>query len=91
MFDCFEDSLSRSELETRLVQVQPKEILMASNTSKHTEKMINAILVGGSFRIETVDDSKFNYQNANMVSPQLSNASLGFPFSTNRILFLKSF
>ncbi|XP_075036189.1 DNA mismatch repair protein Msh3 [Mixophyes fleayi] len=43
MFDTFHDSKSRSELETRILRLQPVEILLPSDISDGTEKLINSI------------------------------------------------
>ncbi|NXM30604.1 MSH3 protein, partial [Oxyruncus cristatus] len=43
IFDCFRDSASRSELESRVLRLQPVEIILPSRLSDESEKLINSI------------------------------------------------
>ncbi|KAM9100522.1 DNA mismatch repair protein Msh3 isoform 2-T2 [Sarcophilus harrisii] len=43
VFDSFQDSVSRSELETRISKLQPVELLLPSEMSDHTERFIRSI------------------------------------------------
>ncbi|OBS83627.1 hypothetical protein A6R68_22383, partial [Neotoma lepida] len=40
VFDCFQDSASRLELETRISSLQPVELLLPSQLSEQTEMLI---------------------------------------------------
>ena len=40
VFDCFQDSASRLELETRISSLQPVELLLPSDLSEPTEMLI---------------------------------------------------
>lgn len=40
VFDCFQDSASRLELETRIASLQPVELLLPSDLSEATEMLI---------------------------------------------------
>jgi hypothetical protein len=75
VYDHFEDSHSRSELETHLLQILPSELLIADSTSKQTTKVLKAVLgIGGTgasnqsnVRIETVAAAKFDHEKATSV------------------------
>lgn len=41
MYDSFEDGYMRSELETRLLHIEPSELLLPHTLSKATEKVIS--------------------------------------------------
>lgn len=41
MYDSFEDGYMRSELETRLLHIEPSELLLPHALSKATEKVIS--------------------------------------------------
>ncbi|KFW80266.1 DNA mismatch repair protein Msh3, partial [Manacus vitellinus] len=43
IFDCFRDSASRSELESRVLRLQPVEIILPSRLSDQSEKLISSI------------------------------------------------
>jgi DNA mismatch repair protein MSH3 len=53
IYDTFEDTYMRSELETRLLHIEPTEILIPATTSKPTEKLVKHLsLQKESVRIE---------------------------------------
>lgn len=60
MYDCFEDTYMRSELETRVLHIQPSELLLPATLSRPTEKLVHHMAVqrttafGDSVRIERV-------------------------------------
>ncbi|KAG9488041.1 hypothetical protein GDO78_007702, partial [Eleutherodactylus coqui] len=69
IFDSFHDSKSRSELETRILRLQPAEILLPSEISAGTEKLINSITSAclrdnDRVRIEKLDKEHFEYSQA---------------------------
>ncbi|XP_069818946.1 DNA mismatch repair protein Msh3 isoform X2 [Dendropsophus ebraccatus] len=69
MNDSFPDSKSRSELETRILRLQPAEILLPSEISEGTEKLINSITAGclrddDRIRTEKRDKDHFEYSQA---------------------------
>ena len=41
VFDSFQDSASRSELETRILRLQPVELLLPAHLSEQTEALIH--------------------------------------------------
>ncbi|KAM4051311.1 DNA mismatch repair protein Msh3 [Anomaloglossus baeobatrachus] len=69
IFDSFHDSKSRSELETRILRLQPAEILLPSEISEGTEKLISSITAAclrddDRTRIEKRDKYHFEYVQA---------------------------
>ncbi|KAM4808278.1 DNA mismatch repair protein Msh3 [Rhinophrynus dorsalis] len=69
IIDSFHDSKSRSELETRILRLQPVEILLSSEISDGTEKLIRSISAASSrdddrMRIERMDNHQFEYSHA---------------------------
>ncbi|KAF7687326.1 DNA mismatch repair protein Msh3 isoform X1 [Silurus meridionalis] len=66
MVDCFKDNASRSELEARVLRIQPVEILVPSNLSETTERLLRTIALASThaddrIRIEKRDSSQFEY------------------------------
>lgn len=43
LFDCFSDGPSRSELEGRVVKINPVEILLPSDASEETHRLVQSI------------------------------------------------
>ncbi|KAL0192840.1 hypothetical protein M9458_011136, partial [Cirrhinus mrigala] len=43
MVDCFKDNVSHSELESRVLRIQPVEILVPSDLSETTERLLRNI------------------------------------------------
>lgn len=43
LFDCFPDGPSRSELEGRVVKINPVEILVPSDASPETHRLVQSI------------------------------------------------
>ena len=43
MVDCFTDNTSRSELESRVLRIQPVEILVPFDLSEQTERLLRNI------------------------------------------------
>ncbi|XP_066568010.1 DNA mismatch repair protein Msh3 isoform X1 [Amia ocellicauda] len=69
MLDCFQDGPSRSELETCILRVQPVEILVPSDLSEATERLLRGIAsasVQGDdrIRVERLDSAHFDYSTA---------------------------
>ncbi|XP_018120356.1 DNA mismatch repair protein Msh3 isoform X1 [Xenopus laevis] len=69
MYDSFHDSKSRTELETRILRLQPVEILLPSDISDCTERLINSLTAASlrdddRIRIERMDKSHFEYSQA---------------------------
>ncbi|XP_049621997.1 DNA mismatch repair protein Msh3 [Suncus etruscus] len=68
VFDSFLDSACRSELETRIVCLQPVELLLPAHLSEQTEMLIRrttAISVRDDrIRVERMDDMYFEYSHA---------------------------
>ncbi|XP_064499010.1 DNA mismatch repair protein Msh3 isoform X7 [Pseudopipra pipra] len=50
IFDCFRDSASRSELESRVLRLQPVEIILPSRLSDQSEKLISSITSRRNFK-----------------------------------------
>ena len=68
MFDSFQDSASRTELETRILCLQPVELLLPSDLSEQTEMLIHkatAVSVRDDrIRVERMDSMCFEYSHA---------------------------
>ncbi|MCI4392604.1 hypothetical protein PGIGA_G00147770 [Pangasianodon gigas] len=69
MVDCFKDNASRSELENRVLRIQPVEILVPSNLSETTERLLRTIALASvqaddRIRIEKRDSTQFEYPTA---------------------------
>ncbi|XP_017928384.1 DNA mismatch repair protein Msh3 isoform X5 [Manacus vitellinus] len=68
IFDCFRDSASRSELESRVLRLQPVEIILPSRLSDQSEKLISSITSRRSqddrIRIERMQNLNFEYNHA---------------------------
>jgi DNA mismatch repair protein MSH3 len=58
IYDDFEDSWMRSELETRLLHISPCEFLIVGEISTATKKLIDHLCGGGDARIEMIDKPK---------------------------------
>ncbi|XP_062068478.1 DNA mismatch repair protein Msh3 isoform X2 [Lepus europaeus] len=68
VYDSFQDSASRSELETRISALQPVELLLPSHLSEQTERLIHratAVSVRDDrMRVERMEDVDFEYSHA---------------------------
>ncbi|XP_051028202.1 DNA mismatch repair protein Msh3 isoform X2 [Acomys russatus] len=68
VFDCFQDSASRLELETRISSLQPVELLLPSDLSEPTEMLIHratAVSVRDDrIRVERMNNTYFEYSHA---------------------------
>uniref|UniRef100_A0A6I8R7P3 DNA mismatch repair protein MSH3 n=1 Tax=Xenopus tropicalis TaxID=8364 RepID=A0A6I8R7P3_XENTR len=69
MYDRFHDTKSRTELETRILRLQPVEILLPSDISDCTERLISSLTSASlrdddRIRIERMDKSHFEYSQA---------------------------
>ncbi|XP_061045387.1 DNA mismatch repair protein Msh3 isoform X3 [Eubalaena glacialis] len=68
VFDSFQDSASRTELETRILCLQPVELLLPSDLSEQTEMLIHkatAVSVRDDrIRVERMDNMCFEYSHA---------------------------
>ncbi|KAM4707157.1 DNA mismatch repair protein Msh3 [Discoglossus pictus] len=69
IYDTFHDSHSCFQLGTRLLRLQPVEILLPSEISNHTERLINSITSAclredDRIRIERLDNLHFEYSQA---------------------------
>uniref|UniRef100_A0A8C4KZB6 DNA mismatch repair protein MSH3 n=1 Tax=Equus asinus asinus TaxID=83772 RepID=A0A8C4KZB6_EQUAS len=68
VFDSFQDSASRFELETRILSLQPVELLLPSTLSEQTELLIRratAVSVRDDrIRVERMDNMYFEYSHA---------------------------
>uniref|UniRef100_A0A8C5LJB4 DNA mismatch repair protein MSH3 n=1 Tax=Leptobrachium leishanense TaxID=445787 RepID=A0A8C5LJB4_9ANUR len=67
--DSFHDSKSRSQLETRILRLQPVEIILPSEISAPSENLIKSITASSvrnddRTRIERVESQHFEYSNA---------------------------
>uniref|UniRef100_A0A671KX91 DNA mismatch repair protein MSH3 n=1 Tax=Sinocyclocheilus anshuiensis TaxID=1608454 RepID=A0A671KX91_9TELE len=49
MVDCFKDNVSHSELESRVLKIQPVEILVPSDLSEATERLLRNIALSSMF------------------------------------------
>ncbi|KAG0168324.1 Mismatch repair protein msh3 [Apophysomyces sp. BC1015] len=63
VYDAFDDGYMRSELETRVIHIEPCELLLPHTLSKPTEKMVKHVVsqrssaVGEMVRIERISES----------------------------------
>uniref|UniRef100_A0A2K5CCT3 DNA mismatch repair protein MSH3 n=1 Tax=Aotus nancymaae TaxID=37293 RepID=A0A2K5CCT3_AOTNA len=68
VFDSFQDSASRSELETRMSSLQPVELLLPSALSEQTEILIHRAtsvsVRDDRIRVERMDNTYFEYSHA---------------------------
>ncbi|XP_031951796.1 DNA mismatch repair protein Msh3 isoform X2 [Corvus moneduloides] len=68
IFDSFRDCASRSELESRVLRLQPVEIILPSRLSDQSEKLIHSItsmrLQDDRIRIERMENLNFEYSHA---------------------------
>ncbi|XP_043564150.1 DNA mismatch repair protein Msh3 isoform X2 [Chiloscyllium plagiosum] len=72
VYDCFLDCKSRSELESRILCLQPVEILLPVELSEHTEKLLASITASSlrddRIRVERMDSIHFEYSHAFQVT-----------------------
>uniref|UniRef100_A0AAA9T193 DNA mismatch repair protein MSH3 n=1 Tax=Bos taurus TaxID=9913 RepID=A0AAA9T193_BOVIN len=68
VFDSFQDSASRSELETRILCLQPVELLLPSDLSEQTETLIHRVTAmsvrDDRIRVERMKNVYFEYSHA---------------------------
>uniref|UniRef100_A0A8C0QNN3 DNA mismatch repair protein MSH3 n=1 Tax=Chelonoidis abingdonii TaxID=106734 RepID=A0A8C0QNN3_CHEAB len=68
VFDSFQDSSSRLELESRVLRLQPVELLLPSDLSTQSERLISSItsvsLRDDRIRIERMEGIHFEYSHA---------------------------
>ncbi|XP_076854159.1 DNA mismatch repair protein Msh3 isoform X2 [Brachyhypopomus gauderio] len=94
MVDCFQDNPSRSELEARILRIQPVEILVPSDLSEVTMRLLRSIALSSvqaddRIRIEKRESTQFEYHTAMStvkdfyanVSPQSGQGSSSFYLS----------
>uniref|UniRef100_A0A3Q3ENC7 DNA mismatch repair protein MSH3 n=1 Tax=Kryptolebias marmoratus TaxID=37003 RepID=A0A3Q3ENC7_KRYMA len=66
--DCFPDGPSRSELESRVLKINPVEILVPSDLSEQTQKLLhsisNAAQADDRVRVEKRDSAQFEFASA---------------------------
>ncbi|XP_060571566.1 DNA mismatch repair protein Msh3-like [Ruditapes philippinarum] len=69
IYDSFDDTTSRAELETRLAHIQPAECILPSNVSMETEKLLNGFQTlcfhgDDKLRLEKIDADLFKFNSA---------------------------
>lgn len=69
LLDCFPDGPSRSELEGRVLRVNPVEILVPSDLSEQTERLLHSITSASAqaddrIRVERRDGTEFEFSSA---------------------------
>ncbi|XP_038259774.1 DNA mismatch repair protein Msh3 isoform X3 [Dermochelys coriacea] len=68
VFDSFQDSSSRLELESRVLRLQPVELVLPSDLSDQSERLISSItsvsLRDDRIRIERMESTYFQYSHA---------------------------
>ncbi|KAI7897085.1 muts domain V-domain-containing protein [Mucor mucedo] len=64
IYDAFQDTFMRSELETRLLHIEPSEMLIADNVTRPTEKLVSHLNTFGEVRIERMDNMFSNDYNS---------------------------
>ncbi|XP_059500761.1 DNA mismatch repair protein Msh3 isoform X2 [Stegostoma tigrinum] len=74
VYDCFLDCKSRSELESRILCLQPVEILLPVELSENTEKLLASITASSlrddRIRVERMDGIHFEYSHAFQVTSE---------------------
>nr|XP_015218552.1 PREDICTED: DNA mismatch repair protein Msh3 [Lepisosteus oculatus] len=87
VMDCFQDGPSRSALEARVLRVQPVEILVPSDLSESSDRLLRGVASASvqnddRIRVERMDGSHFEYSRAlQVVSDFYTGASSGKPGS----------
>ncbi|XP_029998504.1 DNA mismatch repair protein Msh3 isoform X2 [Sphaeramia orbicularis] len=69
LLDCFPDGSSRSELETRVLKINPVEILVPSDLSEPTQRLLQSITNASAkaddrVRVERRDGAQFDFASA---------------------------
>uniref|UniRef100_A0AAX7TM14 DNA mismatch repair protein MSH3 n=1 Tax=Astatotilapia calliptera TaxID=8154 RepID=A0AAX7TM14_ASTCA len=69
LLDCFPDGPSRSELECRVLKINPVEILVPSDLSEQTERLLHSITNASAqaddrVRVERRDSAEFEFASA---------------------------
>ncbi|XP_030647649.1 DNA mismatch repair protein Msh3 [Chanos chanos] len=69
MVDCFKDGQSRSELEARVLRIQPVEILVPSDLSETSDRLLRSIALSSvqaddRIRIEQRESAQFEFPTA---------------------------
>ncbi|XP_061585427.1 DNA mismatch repair protein Msh3 isoform X2 [Cololabis saira] len=69
LLDCFPDGPSRSELESRVVKINPVEILVPSDLSEQTQRLLTSITNASAqaddrVRVEKMDSTQFEFASA---------------------------
>nr|XP_034955668.1 DNA mismatch repair protein Msh3 isoform X2 [Zootoca vivipara] len=68
IYDSFQDSVGRIELESLILRLQPVEIILPADVSDQTEKLINTVtsvsLQDDRIRVERMENKHFEYSNA---------------------------
>ncbi|XP_029294646.1 DNA mismatch repair protein Msh3 [Cottoperca gobio] len=69
LLDCFPDGQSRSELEGRVLKINPVEILVPSDLSEQTHRLLQSIANASAqaddrVRVETRDSAQFEFASA---------------------------
>lgn len=64
IYDDFVDDLSCGELETRIIQLLPREVIYSSSVTKHTRQFIKNILTNqeSDLREEEANIDQFHYE-----------------------------
>lgn len=66
LYDTFADDASRGETETRLIQIQPKEIIVSESISQRTKKLLKTLsldnTISTAVRIEFLKPDSFMYE-----------------------------
>ncbi|MBN3317605.1 MSH3 protein, partial [Atractosteus spatula] len=87
VMDCFQDGPSRSALEARVLRVQPVEILVPSDLSESSDRLLRGVASASvqnddRIRVERMDSGHFEYSTAlQVVSDFYTGASSGKPGS----------
>ncbi|XP_064608529.1 DNA mismatch repair protein Msh3-like [Liolophura sinensis] len=69
VYDCFEDGVTRSQLETRILHLEPVELLLPQTLTERTESLITDIVSLSNtdddrIRMERLEDSVFEHGKA---------------------------
>ncbi|KAL1916809.1 uncharacterized protein VTP21DRAFT_5513 [Calcarisporiella thermophila] len=83
IYDNFEDGYMRSELETRLLHIQPCEMLLPAQLSKPTENLVKHLSAhhltsgGDAVRVERLTDAFLGYNDAFTVVQEFYSRKMG--------------
>lgn len=64
IYDEFSDTISRTELETRISHIEPAELILPLNLSPRTEQLLVSLITKNETRTERLEPKYFQYTEA---------------------------